>query len=124
VNSLDIGASANLSFSWTPTATSGHTLTATATGPAGETNTANNTLTANSTVRSLSGWYDTAWTNRKAITINHSKVSGSSSLSDFPMLFSVTDINLKTVATGGSTGKSDGTDLFFTSSDGATKLDH
>jgi hypothetical protein len=40
------------------------------------------------------------------------------------MLFSVTDANLKTVANGGSVGKSDGTDILFTASDGVTKLNH
>ncbi len=50
VGSLAAGASVNLTFGWTPTATGSHTLTATASSPTGETNTANNSLTANSTV--------------------------------------------------------------------------
>jgi hypothetical protein len=69
-------------------------------------------------------WYSPSWTNRKAITIDHTKVSGSSSLANFPLLFSVTDANLKTVANGGSVGKADGTDILFTAGDGASKLDH
>src|SRR5665213_3909377 len=56
-------------------------------------------------------WYNSSWTNRKAITVDHTKVSGSSSLTNFPVLFSVIDANLKTVANGGSVGKSDGTDI-------------
>jgi len=40
------------------------------------------------------------------------------------VLISVTDANLKTVANGGGVGKSDGTDIVFTASDGVTKLDH
>jgi hypothetical protein len=75
------------------------------------------------TIGSGPAWYDTSWSNRKAITIDHTKVSGSSSLSNFPMLFSLTDANLRTVPNGGATGKNDGTDLLFTSSDGMTKLD-
>lgn len=69
-------------------------------------------------------WYNTSWTNRKPITIDRTKVSGGSALSNFPVLFSVTDANLKTVANGGSVGKADGTDILFTASDGTTKLDH
>jgi hypothetical protein len=69
-------------------------------------------------------WYNLSWSNRRTITVNHAKVSGSSSLSNFPMLFSVTDAQLKTVANGGSVGKADGTDILFTASDGATKLNH
>src|ERR1700730_14718862 len=69
-------------------------------------------------------WYNLSWTNRKSIIVDHTKVSGSSSLNNFPMLFSVTDANLKTVGNGGSVGKSDGTDMLFTASDGVTKLNH
>ena len=68
------------------------------------------------------GWYGSAWTNRKAITIDHTKVAGN--LTNFPILFSVSDTNLKSVDNGGSVGKADGTDLVFTASDGITKLDH
>ncbi len=69
-------------------------------------------------------WYNSGWTNRKPVTISHTQVSGSSNLTNFPVLFSVTDVNLKTVANGGSVGKSDGTDILFTASDGVTKLNH
>jgi hypothetical protein len=69
-------------------------------------------------------WYNSSWTSRKAITIDHTKVSGSSNLTNFPVLISVTDANLKTVANGGSVGKADGTDILFTASDGTTKLNH
>ena len=48
----------------------------------------------------------------------------SSNLSSLPVPISVTDANLKTVANGGGVGKSDGTDIVFTASDGTTKLDH
>jgi len=70
------------------------------------------------------GWYNLSWTNRKAIAIDHTKVSGGSSLTNFAVLFSATDANLRTMANGGSVGKSDGTDILFTASDGVSKLDH
>ena len=70
------------------------------------------------------GWYNSSWTNRKAVTIDHTKVSGGSSLANFGVLFSTTDPNLKTVANGGSVGKADGTDILFTAGDGTTRLDH
>jgi hypothetical protein len=34
-------------------------------------------------------WYNASWSYRKPVTIDHAKVSGSSSLTDFPVLFSV-----------------------------------
>jgi hypothetical protein len=71
-----------------------------------------------------SGWYNTSWTNRKTITVDHTKVSGGSALSSFPLLFSVTDPNLRSIANGGSVGKADGTDILFTAADGVTKLNH
>ena len=69
-------------------------------------------------------WYDSGWSSRKAVTIDHSKVLGGSNLNNFPLLFSVTDASLKSVANGGGMGKPDGTDMLFTLSDGVTKLNH
>jgi hypothetical protein len=69
-------------------------------------------------------WYNSAWTSRKAVAIDHSKVAGGSNLNNFPLLFSVSDASLKSAANGGSMGKPDGTDLLFTASDGVTKLNH
>src|SRR5574341_919689 len=68
-------------------------------------------------------WYGT-WTYRKRITIDRTKVAGAAALSSFPVLYSVTDANLRTVANGGGVGKNDGTDILFTAADGATKLNH
>src|SRR5260221_838460 len=70
------------------------------------------------------GWYSSAWTNRRKITINHLKVAGGADLTNFPMLVSVTDVELKTVGNGGKVGRSDGTDILFTAGDGTTKLNH
>jgi hypothetical protein len=72
----------------------------------------------------IAGWYNTSWSDRKSISIAHTKVSGSSSLTNFPVLVSLTDANLATVANGGNAGLADGTDILFTASDGATKLNH
>ncbi len=63
-----------------------------------------------------SDWYDAAWTNRKAITINTGQVSGT--LTNFPMLYSVTDPGLI------GTTQMNGNDILFTASDGVTKLHH
>ena len=74
------------------------------------------------------GWYASGglWNYRKLVTIDHTKVSpvNQTTLTDFPVLISVTDANLKTTANGGKVGKIDGTDIVFTSSDGVTKLNH
>lgn len=66
------------------------------------------------------GWYATGgtWSYRKIITINNSKVEGTSDLTNFPILVDLTDADLATYA------QADGDDILFTSSDGTTKLDH
>src|SRR3989344_2356765 len=71
-------------------------------------------------------WFTTGgtWTHRTKITISHAKVSGSSNLTNFPVLVSRTDTDWKDTGNGGKVGKSDGTDILFTSSDGTTQLDH
>jgi len=53
-------------------------------------------------------------TYRKKITIDHTKVD--SNLIDFPMLISITDENLATYA------QNDGSDIYFTTNDGETRL--
>ncbi|MCU1337781.1 MAG: hypothetical protein JWO19_3362 [Bryobacterales bacterium] len=87
-------------------------------------NAATYTISGGPTTGGRLGWYNTAWTNRKAITIDHTKVSGASNLTNFPMLFSVTDPSLRTVGKEGKVGKPDGTDILFTAADGVTKLVH
>src|SRR5258707_1041214 len=43
----------------------------------------------------ISAWYDTSWSNRKAITVDHTRVSGTSNLTNFPVLVSIaSDANL------------------------------
>jgi hypothetical protein len=60
----------------------------------------------------------------KQIRINASQVSGSGSLTDFPMLVNLTDNDLRTTANGGSVENSNGYDIVFTLDDCATILDH
>ncbi|MGI0133488.1 MAG: DUF2341 domain-containing protein, partial [Candidatus Micrarchaeaceae archaeon] len=73
-----------------------------------------------------STWYNSSWVYRKSITIDHSKVSTASSttLTDFPVLVSVTDPDLRSAINGGDVGSTTGADILFTDSDGTTKLDH
>jgi hypothetical protein len=64
----------------------------------------------------LNFWYSGAWLKRKKITIDHNRVSGS--LTDFPVLVSISVPLLQTYA------QENGNDILFTSSDGTTKLAH
>ena len=59
---------------------------------------------------------DSGWLYRKKIEINSAKVVGD--LTNFPMLFTITDPDLANKA------RSDGYDIYFTSSDGKTRLNH
>jgi hypothetical protein len=60
----------------------------------------------------LDPWYDSGWAYRKKITINPEKVSGG--LSNFPMLFSRTDLDLRATASGGHVASTTGGDILFT----------
>ncbi|MGB2629886.1 MAG: DUF2341 domain-containing protein, partial [Candidatus Omnitrophota bacterium] len=57
----------------------------------------------------------------KTITIDHDLVA--EDLTDFPILFSVTDGDLATVANGGDVANANGYDIIFTDANG-TRLDH
>src|SRR6185369_14547708 len=74
------------------------------------------------------GWYNTGgtWTNRRAITIDHNKISNvaTSTYSNFPILFSTTDPEFKFTGSAGKVASSTGADILFTSSDGTTKLNY
>jgi len=59
-------------------------------------------------------WYDSAWFYRKAITIDNTKVI--TDLTNFPVLISFTDTNLRDNSTED--------DILFTAVDGQTQLDH
>jgi peptidoglycan hydrolase-like protein with peptidoglycan-binding domain len=69
-------------------------------------------------------WYETGgtWNYRKQIIVNHNKVE--EDLTDFPVLISFADAQLKSVSNGGNVENSSGYDLLFTSSDGSTKLSY
>ena len=63
-------------------------------------------------------WYHDGWGYRKKLTIDHTKVSGDTNLTDFPLLISLTsDTHLS------SNAQADGDDIMFTDSIG-NKLDH
>jgi len=64
------------------------------------------------------------YASRKRITIDATQVCGASALSNFPILFTTTDNDLRTIANSGQVENSNGYDIIFTSSDGATLLDH
>jgi hypothetical protein len=61
----------------------------------------------------------------RRITIDSTKVQGSSDLTNFPFLIEIqNDCNLKTAANGGGVENSSGWDIIFVDSDGVTQLDH
>jgi len=62
-------------------------------------------------------WWNSGWSYRKLITIDHTKVSGGSALIDFPVLISLTDAELHLYA------QSTGNDILFTDYSG-NKLNH
>ena len=63
-------------------------------------------------------WYSSSWSNRKKLTLNATLVSGTTDLTNYPVLISFTDSDVQ------ATALSSGDDLLFTASDGSTKLDH
>lgn len=65
-------------------------------------------------------WRAAGWTHRQSIIIDNSMVSGSSNLTNFPVLIKLTD-GLNSLF---ATAQADADDIFFTSADGITKLDH
>jgi len=60
----------------------------------------------------------------KLITIDNTKVAGTANHTNFPVLISFTDADLKTTGNGGDVTNANGYDIAFTSSDGITQLDH
>ena len=66
-------------------------------------------------ISTAAAWNYNSWMYRKKITIDHTKISAA--LSNFPVAISFTDSDLQ------KAGKADGTDIFFTGSDGI-KLNH
>lgn len=62
-------------------------------------------------------WYNSSWSYRKKITIDHTKVAGN--LTDFPVL-----INLTSDSDLASYALDNGYDILFTSASGSSKLNH
>ena len=69
-------------------------------------------------------WYSNSWGYRTAFTINTSKVGTTTALSNFPFGISTTSPAFAYTSFGGHMGKTDGTDIVITDSDGTTKLSH
>jgi hypothetical protein len=67
-------------------------------------------------VRAATPWYNISWDYRVALTIDHTKVSGT--LTNFPVLINITNSALQQYAL------TNGNDILFTSSDGTNKLPH
>jgi hypothetical protein len=75
-------------------------------------------------VGSSPSWYDADWGYRNKITIDNTKVNGTSDFSYFPVLVSITETEWADTSNGGKVVQADGGDILFTSSNGTTKLDH
>lgn len=70
------------------------------------------------------------YTNRRCINFDEALVFGEDNVpietahTNFPVLISFTDTNLRSVSNGGNVASEDGYDIIFTDSDGSTLLDH
>ncbi len=60
----------------------------------------------------------------KQITIDHTKVTGGADLTNFPVLVSRTDTDLRSVANGGLVQSSNGYDIIFRDASQTAQLDH
>lgn len=61
---------------------------------------------------------------RKKYVVDNTQVSGSTDLTNFPVLIEWVDADFRTVANGGNVTSANGYDIAFTSADGTTQLDH
>ncbi|MCK4782035.1 DUF2341 domain-containing protein [Candidatus Parcubacteria bacterium] len=75
------------------------------------------------TISAAAPWYNSSWSYREKITIDHTKVA-TSTQTNFPVLINSTSTDWKDTTNGGHVGQSDGGDILFTKADGSTKLDH
>lgn len=60
---------------------------------------------------------------RKLVTIDSARVMGAVNHQEFPVLVSLTDLDLRTTANGGHVESAQGYDIVFTASDGVSRLD-
>ena len=61
---------------------------------------------------------------RKKYNIESDSISGSTDLTNFPVLINITNLDFRTTANGGDVENANGFDIAFTSADGTTQLDH
>jgi len=61
---------------------------------------------------------------RKKVTVNATKVSGTGSHTNFPVMIKITDADLKTKANGGKVEHASGFDIVFTKDDSVTLIHH
>lgn len=71
-------------------------------------------------VKNSGGGGTNGFTTVKIIDIDPTKVAGGSDLTDFPLLYSRTDTDVKTVANGGVVTDAEGDDIVYTSDAGCT----
>lgn len=72
---------------------------------------------------SYAAWL-TGYNYRKKVTIDVTKVSGGSDFTDFTVLVSVIDPELRVISSGGNVENANGFDIAFTNSDEVTLYDH
>jgi hypothetical protein len=82
----------------------------------------------NYNIVSATAWYSTGgtWLARKPIVIDHTKVGVGTTtpLVNFPILVSVTDVDLKSTGSGGYVASSTGDDIIFTDDTGTALLNY
>ncbi|WP_020402056.1 DUF2341 domain-containing protein [Gracilimonas tropica] len=61
---------------------------------------------------------------RKKYVVNESQVSGSTNLTNFPVLIEITDTDFRSTGNGGDVESPNGYDIIFTADDATTVLDH
>lgn len=68
--------------------------------------------------------FSNGYNKRILYATDHTQVSGPSPLTNFPVLVSITDPDLRSSSNGGSVQNPNGYDIIFTAGDGSTQLDH
>ncbi|MEM9328437.1 MAG: Ig-like domain-containing protein, partial [Bacteroidota bacterium] len=114
-NKLGEDNSSPYSYTWTNVSGGTYSLTAVAIDDEGG-STTSSAITISEDISFYAGHCK-----RKLITIDNSRVSGTSNLTDFPLYFSTTDNDLRTEANGGFVESAQGWDIVFTADDGVTE---
>ena len=97
-------------------------VTVTATSASDPSQSASATMKLLPPAASTAPWYNTAWAYRKQITIDHTRLSGTADLMNYPVLIDRLDPDLAATANGGGMAQAGGTDIVFTAADGVTTL--